>query len=80
MVGATGFVGRKLSVALVAAGYDVLALSRRAPEIVGAEGRSIDVADEMALRGALARIVRPALGQPAWRPRDRSDQRRPQDA
>ncbi len=54
MVGATGFVGRKLSVALVEAGYDVIALSRRAPEIAGAEGRSIDVADEMALQGALA--------------------------
>ena len=54
MVGATGFVGRKLSVALVEAGYDVIALSRQAPEITGAEGRSIDVADEKALRGALA--------------------------
>lgn len=54
MVGATGFVGRKLSVALVEAGYDVIALSRRAPEIAGAEGRSIDVANEMALQGALA--------------------------
>ena len=54
VVGATGFVGRKLSHALVEAGHDVIALSRRAPEIAGAEGRSIDVADEMALRGALA--------------------------
>ena len=54
MVGATGFVGRNLSVALVEAGHDVIALSRRAPNIAGAEGRSIDVADEMALRGALA--------------------------
>jgi uncharacterized protein YbjT (DUF2867 family) len=53
VVGATGFVGRKLSVALVEAGYDVIALSRRAPEIAGAEGHSIDVADEMALQGAL---------------------------
>jgi len=54
VVGATGFVGRNLSVALVEAGHDVIALSRRAPNIAGAEGRSIDVADEMALRGALA--------------------------
>lgn len=54
MVGATGFVGRKLSVALVEAGYDVVALSRRAPEIAGAETRSVDVADETALREALA--------------------------
>ena len=55
MVGATGFVGRKLSVALVEAGYDVVALSRdSAPEIAGAETRSVDVADETALREALA--------------------------
>jgi uncharacterized protein YbjT (DUF2867 family) len=54
VVGATGFVGRKLSVALVEAGYDVVALSRRAPEIAGAETRSVDVADETALREALA--------------------------
>ena len=54
VVGATGFVGRKLSIVLVEAGYDVIALSRRVPEIAGAEGRSIDVADEIALQGALA--------------------------
>jgi uncharacterized protein YbjT (DUF2867 family) len=54
VVGASGFVGHKLSVALVEAGYDVIALSRRALEIAGAEKRSIDVADEMALREALA--------------------------
>lgn len=54
VVGANGFVGRELSVALVAAGYDVVALSRRGPEIAGAEGCSVDVADEMALRTALA--------------------------
>jgi uncharacterized protein YbjT (DUF2867 family) len=53
VVGATGFVGRNLSVALVEAGYDVIALSRHAPEIPGAKGRSIDVADEMALQAAL---------------------------
>ena len=54
VVGANGFVGRKLSVALVAARYDVIALSRHAPEIAGAEARSVDVADEAALRTALA--------------------------
>ena len=54
VVGANGFVGRELTVALVAARYDVIALSRRAPEIAGAEGRSVDVADEAALRTALA--------------------------
>jgi uncharacterized protein YbjT (DUF2867 family) len=53
VVGANGFVGRQLSVALVKAQYDVIALSRRAPEIAGAEGRSVDVADEVALQGAL---------------------------
>ena len=54
VVGANGFVGRKLSVALVEGPYDVIALSRRAPEIAGAEGRSVDVADEVALQSALA--------------------------
>ena len=54
MVGANGFVGRELTVALVAARYDVIAISRRAPEIDGAGGRSVDVADEAALGTALA--------------------------
>ena len=55
IVGASGFVGRELSVALVEAHYDVVALSRRAPEIAGATGQSVDVADEASLQNALAR-------------------------
>ena len=54
MVGANGFIGRALAVALVEAQHDVLALSRRAPEIAGADGRSVDVADSTALENALA--------------------------
>jgi uncharacterized protein YbjT (DUF2867 family) len=54
VVGANGFVGRKLSAALVEAHYDVIALSRRTPEIVGATGQSVDVADEVSLQSALA--------------------------
>jgi uncharacterized protein YbjT (DUF2867 family) len=54
VVGASGFVGRELSVALVEAQYDVIALSRRAPEIPGATGRSVDVADGASLHSALA--------------------------
>ena len=54
VVGANGFVGRALTAALVEAGHDVLALSRRAPQVAGADGRSVDVADEAALRTALA--------------------------
>jgi uncharacterized protein YbjT (DUF2867 family) len=54
VVGASGFVGRALSVALVEAQYDVIALSRRAPEIAGVTGRSVDVADGASLQSALA--------------------------
>src|SRR5450755_2524940 len=53
VVGANGFVGRRLTVALVEADYDVIALSRRAPEIAGAAGRAVDVADEAAVKVAL---------------------------
>ena len=51
--GANGFIGRELSVALVEAKYDVFALSRRAPEIAGATGRSVDVADGVSLQNAI---------------------------
>ena len=54
MVGASGFVGRELSNVLVEAQFEVIALSRRAPEIAGATGRSVDVADGASLRSALA--------------------------
>ena len=53
VVGANGFVGRALAVALVEARHDVIAISRRAPEIAGADCRSVDVANERALQGAL---------------------------
>ena len=53
VVGANGFVGRKLTIALVEADYDVISLSRRAPEIAGATGRAVDVADEAAVTIAL---------------------------
>jgi uncharacterized protein YbjT (DUF2867 family) len=54
VVGANGFVGRALTAALVEASYDVVALARRTPDIPGATGQSVDVADEEALRSALA--------------------------
>ena len=53
MVGASGFVGRELTGALVEAHYDVVALSRRAPEIAGAIGLAVDVADEADVKTAL---------------------------
>jgi uncharacterized protein YbjT (DUF2867 family) len=53
VVGANGFVGQELSVALVEAGHDVLALSRRTPQIAGTKGLSVDVADGASLHSAL---------------------------
>ncbi len=54
VLGANGFVGRALTAALVEAQHDVIAVSRHVPEIAGAEGRSVDVADGAALRRVLA--------------------------
>ena len=53
MVGASGFVGRALSLAL-APTHDVVAISRQAPTIPGTDGRSVDVADAAELKDALA--------------------------
>ena len=53
VVGASGFVGRALATALATAGHDVVAISRRGPEIPGTEGRAVDVSDESALQEAL---------------------------
>jgi len=53
VVGASGFVGRALSLALAAAHHDVIALARRLPEIPEVEGREVDVADEAALQDSL---------------------------
>ena len=54
VAGASGFVGRALVAALIDVGHDVVALARRAPQLPGAEGRAVDVADTAALREALA--------------------------
>ena len=53
VAGASGFVGRALVSALTGAGHDVVAIARRAPRLPGAEGRAVDVADGVALRGVL---------------------------
>ena len=54
VVGASGFVGRALSAALVDAGHSVAALSRRLPEIPGTNGRAVDVGNEAELCDSLA--------------------------
>jgi uncharacterized protein YbjT (DUF2867 family) len=54
VIGASGFVGRALSVELVSAGHDVVGLSRHRPQIPGVEGRAVDVADGAALLEGLA--------------------------
>ena len=76
VVGANGFVGRKLTVGLVEADYDVVALSRRVPEIAGATGRAVDVADEadvtVALHGCeVAFYLVHSLSDEDFRARDR---------
>ena len=53
VVGASGFVGHALCASLVDSGQDVVALSRHPPDILGAAGRAVDVADEEALYDCL---------------------------
>jgi uncharacterized protein YbjT (DUF2867 family) len=53
VAGASGFVGRALVSALTGAGHDVVALARRTPQLPGAEGRAVDVADTDSVREAL---------------------------
>ena len=53
VVGASGFVGRALVAALVAAGHDVTALARQPVQLRGARACSVDVGDERAIAEAL---------------------------
>jgi uncharacterized protein YbjT (DUF2867 family) len=53
VAGASGFVGRALVGALTRAGHEVVAMARSAPDLPGAEGRAVDVADGAAVRDAL---------------------------
>lgn len=76
VVGANGFVGRALSRALVEKGFEVSAISRRAPEIDGVNGYSVDVADARALHDVLedceiAFYLVHSLGSEGFRARDR---------
>ena len=76
MIGASGFVGRALSIALTAADHDVIAIARHPTEIPGARSRAVDVADEHALRDVLsgcqvAYYLVHSLGTGDFRDRDR---------
>jgi uncharacterized protein YbjT (DUF2867 family) len=76
VIGASGFVGRALSIALTAADHDVIAIARHPPDIAGAEARTVDVGDEMALRNVLsgckvAYYLVHSLGTGDFRERDR---------
>ena len=75
VVGASGFVGRALSVALVEAGHAVSALSRHPPEIPGTEGIAVDVGNEAELCASLvgcdvAYYLVHSLGEGDFRSRD----------
>jgi len=76
VIGASGFVGRALSIALTAAEHDVVAIARHAVELPGARSLAVDVADEHALREALsgceiAYYLVHSLGTGDFRDRDR---------
>ena len=76
VVGASGFIGRALSTALVDAGHEVAALARNPPDISGARAGKVDVGDEAAMREALADCkiayyLVHSLGADGFRARDR---------
>ena len=61
IAGGSGFVGRALAPELIAAGHDVVALSRHGGEVPGGEARAVDVGDEAELRAALDGLRRRLL-------------------
>jgi uncharacterized protein YbjT (DUF2867 family) len=76
IAGGSGFVGRALAPDLIAAGHDVVALSRRGGDLPGGEALAVDVADEAELRAALdgcdvAYYLVHSLGVGDFRDRDR---------
>lgn len=76
VVGASGFVGRALSSALVEAGHEVLALARRPQDIAGTRSCPVDVAHEEDVREYLvgcevAYYLVHSLGGGDFRSRDR---------
>lgn len=59
IAGASGFLGRLLTVRLAQQGYRVIAVSRRAPALPaldGIESRALDISDQQALKTALVGI------------------------
>lgn len=66
LTGATGLIGRECVAPLIAAGFEVVALSRSGRPVGGARGMACDLLDPQARRDAVARVAPSHLLHLAW--------------